>query len=156
MLLQELFDPSAAFELEWDRASPGVVYATAHDRQGRTIDFVFVEIEPGVWDIEFMRGGSYGITGRGDAERVFATVLTAVQQFVQQVRPLVIVFSGKESSRARLYQSLVNRYAAQLGYQLYPLTPERADQLFGDDPFNNQRVQDSASGKLLVLKRKSP
>lgn len=157
MLLQELFDPAVAFDIDWDWSDlrDGDVYASAYDRQGRNINFSFIEIKSGVWDIEFVRGGSHAITGRGDAERVFATVLRAVQQFVQRVQPPVVIFSGKESSRARLYQALVNRYASSWGYQLYPLTPERAQELFGDDPMNPQRVQDSESGQMLVLKRKS-
>jgi len=156
MLLQELFDPAVAFDIDWDWSDlqSGDVYASAYDRQGRNIDFSFISTNPGAWDIEFVRGGSHAITGRGDAERVFATVLQAVQQFVQRVRPQVVLFSGKETSRARLYRALVNRYANQWGYQLYPLTMERAKEVFGDDPLNHRRVHDSESGHLLVLKRK--
>ena len=117
--LGELFDPATAFELEWDETfAPDELHASAYDRQGRTINIDFVPIGGDAVDIEFTRGGSYDITGRGDAERVFGTVMQAITTYLSEYRrPDYILFSGKESSRNKLYLKLVARYAAQFGYK---------------------------------------
>jgi hypothetical protein len=82
-------------------------------------------------DIEFTRGGSHNITGSGDAERVFATVLEAIRTYLSRYdTPLFILFSGKEDSRFKLYHRMVARYAGQFGYQVVPwdqLPPEIKD-----------------------------
>lgn len=118
--LTELFDPRTSFDLEWDDSfAPEEYHALAYDRQGRTINIGFVPIGADAVDIEFTRGGSHDITGRGDAERVFATVINAITTYLKNYRqPSYILFSGKETSRNKLYQRLVVRYAAGFGYQV--------------------------------------
>lgn len=122
--LSELFQPETGFELEWDDSfAPSELHANAYDRQGRTINISFVPFhtELDTVDIEFTRGGSHDITGRGDAERVFATVLNAIKAYLSRYhRPLFILFSGKEDSRFKLYHRMVARYAGQFGYQVVP------------------------------------
>lgn len=115
----EVFEPKTAFELEWDETfAPDELHALAYDRQGRTINISFVPVGEGAIDIEFTRGGSHDITGRGDAERVFGTVLQAIQIYLAQYQqPAYILFSGKETSRNKLYLRLVARYASKFGYQ---------------------------------------
>ena len=69
-LLGELFDPATAFELEWDETfAPDELHATAYDRQGREINISFVPISGNAVDIEFKRGGSFDVTGRGEIGR---------------------------------------------------------------------------------------
>ena len=118
--LTELFDLQTAFELEWDDSfAPEEYHALAYDRQGRTINISFVPIGADAVDIEFTRGGSHDVTGRGDAERVFATVIKAIATYLEEYRqPSYVLFSGKETSRNKLYQSLVVRYAAGFGYEV--------------------------------------
>lgn len=124
--LTELFDPQASSPLEWDDTfAPTEIHATAHDRQGRTINISFVPFHTGKdWqaiDIEFTRGGSHDVTGRGDAERVFATVINAIKTYLNQYnKPLFVLFSGKEQSRFKLYSRMIARFAAQFGYQVVP------------------------------------
>lgn len=118
--ITEVFEPKTAFELEWDESfAPDELHALALDRQGRTINISFVPISGDAVDIEFTRGGSHDITGRGDAERVFGTVLQAIQIYLARYRqPDFVLFSGKETSRNKLYLRLVARYAARFGYQV--------------------------------------
>ena len=82
------------------------------------------------WGVEFYRNNSQALTGEGDAQRVFATVLTAIGQFIKKKKPDSLFFSAvKEDdptgSRTKLYDRLVQRYASQLGYNLqktdYPM-----------------------------------
>ena len=75
------------------------------------------------WEIEFYRSDRQDITGEGDAQKIFATVLKAIHEFVRKKEPDSIEFStNKEadlrSSRTRLYDRLVDRYARDLGYTL--------------------------------------
>jgi hypothetical protein len=74
--------------------------------------------------VEFYRNNSQEVTGEGDAQRVFATVLTAIQEFLKIEQPANISFSASKEvepgqnseSRAKLYNRLVQRYAGSWGY----------------------------------------
>ncbi len=73
------------------------------------------------WHVEFWRNNSLAVTGEGDAQRVFATVLTAIQEFVKKERPKKIVFTADKEpgeSRANLYTKLVKRYAQSMGFSV--------------------------------------
>ncbi len=125
--ITEVFDPRSGFELEWDESfAPTEFHADAYDRQGRTINISFVPFytSDDNWeaiDIEFTRGGQHKITGQGDVERVFATVINAIRIYLGRYnRPLFVLFSGKEDSRFKLYRRIVARYANQFGYREIP------------------------------------
>lgn len=125
--LTELFDPKTSFSLEWDDSfAPTEYHAYAYDHKGRiiAISFVPMYIDPDGWEaisIDFTRGGTFDVTGYGDAERVFATVINAVKTYLSTYnRPLFVLFSGKEDSRFKLYHRLVQRFASQFGYQQVP------------------------------------
>ena len=124
----ELFDPSTSFPLEWDEQFGwnGEVHAEAHDADGRVIHISFVPTElrltpdsKDATEVAFSRGGNYSVTGKGDASKVLATVVNAIEIFLQKYRPDCVVFSAKEGSRASLYASMIKRIAR--GYKL--LTP---------------------------------
>jgi len=144
----ELYDPQSSFPLEWDDSfAPQDYHATAYDRQGRSIDISFVQIRPDITEIEFQRGGSFDVTGRGDAPQVFATVLEAIKQYLSKQQPKIIIFSAKEGSRYSLYQSLVKRFAGASGYQQFDISKlsDRAKDKIG------------ASGtNVIVLRKSSP
>jgi len=78
------------------------------------------------WVVEFWRGNRLDISGAGDAQRVFATVLTAIGQFIEMEQPETLRFTAdkdvepgqKPMSRSNLYDRLVQRYAQAWGYRL--------------------------------------
>lgn len=75
------------------------------------------------WTISFARGGAIHITNQGDAARVFASVLHAVQDFITKNKPNTISFSalkGEDNigSRVSLYTALIKRFAPKVGYEL--------------------------------------
>ena len=86
----------------------------------------------GIYSIEFWRNNSQDVTGEGDAQRIFATVLNAIQQFIQKHRPNRFYFSASKEvdmdadnvekfnpeSRAKLYNRLLQRYAGTWGYNV--------------------------------------
>ena len=78
------------------------------------------------WQVEFWRNQSLDVTGEGDAQRIFATVLSAIQQFIKIENPKRIKFSAAKqtgemtpnASRTNLYNKLVKRYANSWGYRV--------------------------------------
>ena len=76
------------------------------------------------WTVEFWRNNSQEVTGEGDQQRIFATVLSAIQQFIKTEHPERIRFSAnkdvepgqKSQTRSNLYTKLVQRYANSWGY----------------------------------------
>jgi hypothetical protein len=105
------------------------------------------------WQIEFHRNASKEVTGAGDAQRVFATVLAAIQQFIQKQRPWRVIFSASKDvqpgqnsqSRAKLYNSLVARYARAWGYDEY--NEDHGDQVTYELTRLNQDI-DEMSGEI--------
>lgn len=83
--------------------------------------FVQQQSDPDRWSLMFDVGGDMDVTGRGDASRVFATVLDAIQRFIRAQSPKRISFDAEKSksgSRIRLYTALVKRFASRVGYRL--------------------------------------
>ena len=78
------------------------------------------------WTVEFWRNNSQDVTGEGDAYRIFATVMTAIQQFIKTQEPERMRFSATKDtdsgdrnlSRSNLYTAMVRRYANSWGYQV--------------------------------------
>lgn len=79
------------------------------------------------WHVEFWRNNSLEVTGDGDAQRIFATVLVAIQEFIKKEDPARISFSASKEvepeqnseSRSKLYDRLVQRYARSWGYKAF-------------------------------------
>jgi predicted GNAT family acetyltransferase len=83
--------------------------------------------ENDTWGVEFYRNNSQEVTGEGDAQRIFATVLAAIQKFIKKHKPQKLFFSASKEvepgqnseSRAKLYDRLVQRYARAWGYRAF-------------------------------------
>jgi hypothetical protein len=141
--ITELFDAKTAFPLQWDNQFAGrsEVHAEAHDADGRVIDISFTPTGYGRGiEIVFKRGGSYDLTGQGDASRVLATVVNAISMYLQKYQPPYIAFSAKSTGgRVGAYTAMIKRLAR--GYTL--LDPEEypeevmgfLDYLGSDKPF---------------------
>jgi len=74
---------------------------------------------------------SFDLTGKGDSFRVMSTILDAVKDTIETTNPELINFSAdkkegwrgtgaqdkrKETGRAKLYKTMVKRFASKLGY----------------------------------------
>jgi hypothetical protein len=81
------------------------------------------------WIVAFNRDGSDGVTGGGDAMRIFATVIEILKEFAKKHKPPVIGFSAfksvddlannkgdKKGSREKLYLRLIQKFAPKMGY----------------------------------------
>jgi hypothetical protein len=80
----------------------------------------------GSWLITFDREDKKGnlnsrLTGQGDAYRIYATVLSALRDFVKSKNPEKVSFTADKNftnSRERLYDRLVKKFAQSFGYEL--------------------------------------
>jgi len=124
--VDEAFDQPYAFK--WEKSESGNYDAIATLNDGSNLIIRFDHDDEGNWQVVFDRNNSFEVTGEGDAQRVFATVLTAIKQFIENVKPLSITFSASKDvdttsanpeSRAKLYNRLVQRYASSLGYKTH-------------------------------------
>ena len=109
-----------------------IVYRFFTD-DGSDVDVLFQENEMAedetVWFVLFERKGELGVTGEGDAMRIFATVIAIIRDFTKKEKPQELAFSadkpawmvdagkGQKGSREKLYKKMVQRYAGRLGYK---------------------------------------
>jgi hypothetical protein len=115
------------YPLIWNKSDHGDYDALARLSDGTNLSILFNNEGDEEWQVVFDRNNSQSVTGEGDAQRVFATVLNAIQQFIQKEHPWRIIFSASKEveaeqnseSRAKLYDRLVQRYAQAWGYDEY-------------------------------------
>ena len=120
----EAFDQP--YNLRWEKGDHG----NDHDAlvllpDGAYLSIMFNEEGEDEYSVEFWRGHSQSVTGEGDAQRIFATVLAAIAEFIKKYHPRSLSFeaakkdeSQQSDSRAKLYDRLVQRYASALGYRV--------------------------------------
>jgi hypothetical protein len=137
-LINEGFDQPYPFT--WEDSEYGDTDALARLPDGSNLSIMFnkQQDEDGeeAVQIEFYRNNSQEVTGEGDAQRVFATVITAIQKYIKQHNPLKLTFSASKlldptvyyepdepqpnpESRAKLYDRLIQRYSRAWGYRAF-------------------------------------
>ena len=123
--LKEAFD--RPYRGKWEKGDLGDQDMLVKLPDGSNLSIMFNNEGDDAWQVEFWRGHSQGITGQGDQQRIFATVLAAIQKFIKKNKPWRLTFSANKDvepgqnteSRARLYNRLVDRYASAWGYESY-------------------------------------
>jgi hypothetical protein len=103
------------------------VKAIATLSDGSNLIIRFDHDDEGNWQVVFDRNDDFGVTGGGDAQRIFATVLSSIGTFLKKHKPQSLEFSASKKvdtktanpeSRAKLYSRLVQRYATSMGYSV--------------------------------------
>lgn len=128
------------YPIKWEKSEYGDYDALATLPDGSPLSIMFNQQQGDEGEeatqVEFYRNNSQEVTGEGDAQRVFATVLTAIQQYIKKVKPVKLTFSASKlldpstyydpdeptpnpESRAKLYDRLVQRYAKAWGYRAF-------------------------------------
>ena len=130
----EAFDKP--YKTKSEKSENGDVDMLAKLPDGTNLSIMFSrgDIVDDIWGVEFYRNNSQEVTGEGDAQRIFATVLTAIQKFIKKYQPETLFFTASKEpesdmvqpgananpeSRANLYDRLVQRYAKALGYRAF-------------------------------------
>lgn len=131
MKLDELLNS----KYEWSglRHESGSLYTTEFlDSEERLVVVNFSQWN-GVWSVEFDRDGSHGMTGAGDAVKVFSTVLDIIKEFTESVDPNFITFSAKsdEESRVKFYKRFAKKISS-FGYKdISGLSREEVKEKYG-------------------------
>jgi len=89
--LEESFDKPYEV-LRWEKGDYGDVDAIARLDDGTFLSIMFnkgfsKDSKEEAWSVEFWRNNSQEVTGEGDQQRVFATVLSAIQTFIKEYTP---------------------------------------------------------------------
>jgi predicted nucleotidyltransferase len=129
----EAFDQP--YRTKSEKSDYGDIDMLAKLPDGTNLSIMFNNQGDDEWQVEFYRDNSQEVTGGGDAQRVFATVLTSMQKFIKKYKPWRLTFSANKDvepgqnseSRAKLYNRLVQRYAAAWGYEEY--SEDHGDQI---------------------------
>jgi hypothetical protein len=123
------------YKMKWEKSEYGDVDVLAKLPDGTNLSIMFSQPDKwnDTWGVEFYRNNSQEVTGEGDAQRIFATVLAAIQKFIKKYQPEKLFFSASKEpesdmaqpganvnpeSRAKLYDRLVQRYASSMGYSV--------------------------------------
>jgi uncharacterized protein (DUF2267 family) len=171
----EAFDQP--YKGKWEKSDYGDVDMLAKLPDGTNLSIMFNQ-EYGdkgeeVVQVEFYRNNSQEVTGEGDAQRIFATVLDAIQKYIKKYKPQRLSFSASKQmdpgtyygpddpqpnpeSRAKLYTRLVQRYAGAWGYQaqvddegdvvIYKLTKNIAEEQLDELSFLGSECTKDCSG----------
>jgi len=131
--MAEAFDQP--YRTKSEKSDYGDIDMLAKLPDGTNLSIMFNNQGDDEWQVEFYRDNSQEVTGGGDAQRVFATVLTSMQKFIKKYKPWRLTFSANKDvqpgqnseSRAKLYNRLVQRYAAAWGYEEY--SEDHGDQI---------------------------
>ena len=121
----EAFDQP--YKSKFEKSEYGDVDVLTKLPDGTYLSIMFDDEGDGEYQVQFYRNNSQSVTGEGDAQRIFATVLAAIQQFIKKYKPWRLTFSASKDpdeaknteSRAKLYNRMVQRYAKAWGYEDY-------------------------------------
>ena len=126
------------YKSKWEKSDYGDVDASTKLPDGTYLNIMFNQEYDHDGEetiqVDFHRNNSQEVTGEGDAQRIFATVLAAIQKYIKKYKPAILTFSASKEtdptiyyepdepqpnpeSRAKLYNRLVQRYAGAWGYQ---------------------------------------
>lgn len=145
MRIDELF--SKQYPITWSRNRAH--FKTANGRPG-VVTFDADEPAEGDYslvDIEFSVQDEFGVTGQGDASSIFATVFTAIKDYIAEYQPDFITFAAKEPSRRKLYSRMVTRLPGYQQVQTDPHDiPVQLPMGYDDDSF--MLVKSSIAGEL--------
>lgn len=156
------------YKLKWEKGDHGDVDAYAKLPDGNYLSIMFNKgysqgTKEEAWSVEFFRNNSQEVTGEGDAQRVFATVLGAIQTFIKKYKPNRIIFSASKDnwakqqqnseSRASLYDRLVQRYAKSWGFRAF--RADTGDKVIYELDRINKEVEEARSNPEQNVKPES-
>ena len=145
------------YPIKWEKGDFADYDALATLPDGKPLHIMFNNEGDGEFFVEFYRNNSQEVTGEGDAQRVFSTVLNAIQTFIKMEHPWRLMFSASKAvepgqnseSRAKLYDRLVQRYANAWGYDMYH--EDHGDQVTYELTQLKQNVKEDSTNKQTTL-----
>lgn len=123
MLLRELFDAKSAYQIRWhhDQARFNTpdqreIRISFHDQNLSSAQLVEITFSSKSINPDNPSLGTMGVTGEGDAVKIFSTVYRAIVDYVSQHHPEYLYFTADEPSRQKLYQHMVSRLTRSGAY----------------------------------------
>ena len=118
-----------------NKVSNGLIMVTFMDYKIDDIDIEDYSAPPELSgkpavDINFTKGGSIKLTGEGDAFRIMATVLSAIEDYVKKKNVRILTFTAKEKSRRKLYSRLAKMAAKKFGFKVAKNNTSTSPELF--------------------------
>lgn len=128
--LDELFDKPSSFRKTTDNHDK-VIYDSSIGDKKLIIYFNKWNSKIDKWEMFFSVDGKVGVTGDGDEYQIFATVLAAIENFIKAKKPEILTFTSenkqglgqgsdetsiRKSSRTKLYERMIKRFAKGAGY----------------------------------------
>lgn len=113
MRLNELL--KTAYDIEYE-IHDVEFYATFKTEDDQDFKFSSVSLGPfRTWETDFSlrtKGGDirWDITNKGDAFKIFATIIKILDNFLVKEKPKSFYFTAKEPSRRKLYQTMMVRF----------------------------------------------
>jgi len=114
-------------ELDWKKTKEFYrnEFNTSTKVGDQKVNIRLTEVEKGSWELDFGVGekkfedsiGKLGITGKGDAYRIFSVVGNGVTDLINKQGLKEINFSALEPSRARVYETFTKLWAKRLGWE---------------------------------------
>lgn len=121
MKLMEVFDNPYSYN--WTTADPGKYVAEFKTEDGSAVQWqAYHDVEQDHWDVEFKRGGKYAKSEAKDHVKILSTVVEITKDFIKSAKPWTIYFTadkiedGEETGRAKLYNTILKRFATGMGY----------------------------------------
>ena len=121
-IITELFNRGSAYPLTWGRASMGII-AVFSTEDASEIEVQFEKMSGGGIEVAFRRENKnkpythgYSITGGGDAPKILATVVSAIETYMSKYSPEYIIFTSEHPSRTKLYEAMVRRLIKSTNY----------------------------------------
>ena len=126
--IEEAFDKPYPYKLKYVASRDEYNSIVTLKDKTKLIVKIVKQIEPRkeYWEVDFMRGGSMGLSGEGDQMRVFATVISMIKEFVKREKPEEIRFGAEKTpdedrkdvtgSREKLYSRMTKKFANEMGY----------------------------------------
>jgi len=118
--INELFDKPARWRLVKD-TDKIIKYRSSIDDKDLVV--FFHRRGSNKWEVSFAVDHEFSVTGEGDEIKVFSTVLDIISDVIQTKEPEELNFTAEKSldsssSRIRLYNRLIKRFAVSHGYRL--------------------------------------
>jgi hypothetical protein len=128
--ITELFEPDKASNLTWRFGGTQAVTDINSDTH-LVVNFLEQVDDYDSYGIEFHVNHEFDITGGGNVSAIFATVIEAVKEFVQNKTDCdTLYFTAHEKSRARMYDTLAKRVDKKLSWHVVPYDDMMADEKY--------------------------
>jgi hypothetical protein len=150
--LLELGNFSYEMPSRWYGVEYGSTEKTGVLPDGRKLT-ITIDSQSGVSVINFYIDDSQNISGKGDAFKIFSTVVNSVADYVRKYKPNYIVFtsSEEEPSRIRLYDKFVSNIHKTL--PSYKNVTDNQSEWHEDLDYILDDFQDMRDQKVYVLKK---